>query len=331
MFLTFLSRLMSSLLTTLLFVTVVGLTANQTLLNTRYIETKLDSQNAYSRLSDALSTQIAQNSQDDMNQAMSQDATVSQLKTVLTPAILQQKIETTLQQLQAYLRGEGPIPTLNISDLVNQAQQAGLPVPKDEKFQHPVTLTATTKLKKVSDTAKLVSIGTLVTVGALLLGILAIAIKRKNYKPFANIIFSLGIMLTLTGTALLFVPRVFNKLYHFDPIKNPFGALVHDLAVSAVHDFGLRLLIPGVTALLLGILAKIAVKGTGHKQPKAAKSGTQLDYAKASSDTIPAEAALASGGTVDAPVALTGQPIPPLGPTLGAALPRPQKPRKIQL
>lgn len=329
MFLTFLSRLMSSLLTTLLFVTVVGLTANQTLLNTRYIETKLDSQDAYSRLSDALSTQIAQNSQDDATQAMSQEAMISQLKTVLTPAILQHKIETTLQQLQAYYRGNGPVPTLDISDLVNQAQQAGLPVPKDEKFQHPVTLTATTKVKKVSDTAKLVSIGTLAVVGALLLGILAIAIKRKNYKPFANIVFSLGIMLSLTGTALLFVPRVFDKLYHFDPVKNLFGSLAHDLAVSAVHDFGLRLLIPGVTALLLGILAKIALKGTGHKQPKTSKPGAPLDYAKVS-DATRAESAPAPGGSVDAPATPTAQPIPPLGPTPGAP-PRPKKPRKIQL
>ena len=326
MFLTFLSRLMSSAVTTLLFVTVVGLTASQTLLNTGYIETKLQSQNAYSRLSDALSTKISQDSNDPN---VSQDAVASQLKTVLTPAVLQQKIDTTLKQLDAYYKGNGPVPTLDISDVVQQAQNSGLDI-KADKFNKPITLKATTKGKKVSDTAKLVSIGTLVAVGVLLLGILGIAIKRKNYKPFANILFSLGLMLTITGTSLLFVPRIFNKMIGTSLDKNPFGPLAHDLAVSVVHDFGLRLLIPGVTALLLGTLAKIALRGTGNKQPKAKKSdgALALGYARATDapapdDTPPAEE------TPETPAPANPQPQQPVS-TPGAP-PRPKKPRKIQL
>jgi hypothetical protein len=322
MFLTFLSRLMSSLVTTLLFVTVVGLTANQTLLSTHYIETKLDTQNAYSRLSDALSTQIAQNSQDGADQAMSQDAIASQLKTILTPEVLQQKIETTLKQLQAYYRGAGPVPTLDISDLVKQAQQAGLPAPKDEKFQHPVQLTAITKAKKVSDTAKIASIGTLVAIVVLLLGILAIAIKRKNYKPFANIVFSLGIMLSLTGTALLLAPRVVDKLAHLNYAKDSFGSLAHDLAIATGHDFGLRLLIPGVTILLIGILAKVALRGTGTKKSKEVKLIDDVLAAKRV-DSVPAEP---NTDTANSPVS---PPAP--AQTIPGAPPRPKRPQKIQL
>jgi hypothetical protein len=313
---------MSTLLTSLLFATVVGLTADQTVLNTTYIENKLESQNAYSRLSDALSTEISKNSGDP---SMSQDAVASQLKTVLTPEVLQKKIDTTLKQLQAYLQGNGPVPALDVSDLMQQAKQSGLEVQQD-KFNKPVTLTATTKIKKVSDAAKLVSIGTLVATAVLLLGVLAIAIKRRNYKPLANIVFSLGTLLTLTGALMLFMPRLFNRLYKFDPTSSPFASLVHDLSVVAMHDFGLRLLIPGLTALLLGILAKFALRGSGHKQPKAKKLTDTTPDEPTSVDTIP-EAPVPTDTQPQTP---TSSPLPPTGQTPGAP-PRPRGPRKIQL
>lgn len=325
MLLTFLSRLMSTVLTSLLFAAVVGLVANQTVLNTTYIESKLESQNAYSRLSDALSTKISKDSGDP---AMSQEAVASQLKTVLTADVLKAKIDTTLKQLEAYLQGKGPVPTLDVSDLVREAKQAGLDIQED-KFNEPVTLTAATKLKKVNDTAKFVSIGTVVAIVLLVLGILAIAVKRRNYKPFANAVFSLGIMLTLTGGLMLFMPRLFSRFYKVDASTGSLSSLARDLAVVAMHDFGLRLLIIGVVTLLLGILAKYLLRGTGHKHPRASKT-VELEPV----DTAPVTTPLAGVDTpkpADTPNPIpTGSPIPQGGQAPGAP-PRPRTSRKIQL
>lgn len=328
MLLTFLSRLMSSLLTFLLFLTVVGYTANQTVLNTTYIENKLESQNAYSRLSDALSDEISKNSSDP---AISQDAVSSQLKTILTPDVLKQKIDTTLKQLQAYYKGDGPEPTLDVSDLIKQANQSGLTV-DSAKFDKPVTLNGTAKLKQVGQTAKLVGIGTAVLMALLFLGVLAIAIKRRNYKPLANIVFSLGIMLTTSGLLMLFVPRLFSHFLKIDAATNPFAALAHDLAVVAMHDFGIRLLIPGVVALLLGILAKFALRGTGRKQPKAKKQKEVVAEDSSFFDNREADSEPAAPAAEPTPLTPTPstEPAPRPGPAPGAP-PRPRGPRKIQL
>lgn len=328
MLLTFLSRTMSSLLTTLLFISVVGFTANQTILNTNYIETKLQSQDAYDRLSDALSQKISQDSHDP---TISKTAVAAQLKTVLTPDVLHQKIDTTLKQLNDYFHNNGKVPTLDVSDLMQAAQQAGLEI-DDNTFAKPVQLTTVKNIKKVSDGAKFVGIGMIVAEALLFLGVLAIAIKRRDYRPLANIIFVLGIMLTIAGTVLLFAPQVLSKALHFDPTKDAFNSLAHDLAVVATHDFGLRLLIPGVTALLLGILAKYALRG--HK-PRATKQNVVKsdDTLPAASTPEPSSATDATPATVaEAPTASapTTNPNAAAGQVPGAP-PRPKKPRKIQL
>lgn len=277
---------MSSLLTTLLFVTVVGVTANQTILNTNYIEKNLENQQAYDRLSDALSKDIGNNTE---TSAIPQSSISAGLKVVLTPDVLRVKINSTLTQLQAYYRGNGPVPTIDISDLVQQAQQSGFPIDAG-KYNQPVELSAATKAKQVSDVAKYVSIGMLIIIALLLAGVVAIAIKRRDLRPLANIVFSLGLMLTITGGALLVVPRVFSQLYKFDPVTNPFGALAHDLAVSAIHDFGIRLVLPGLAALVLGGLAKFALRSKHHKH-KGHPAATQNPTATLPYKPMPATAA----------------------------------------
>lgn len=317
MLLTFLSRLMSSLLTSLLFATVVGLTANQTILNTTYIENKLQSQNAYDRLSDALSEEISKNSNDP---TVSQTAVAAQLKTILTPDVLHQKIDVTLKQLHDYFRSNGAVPTLDVSDIVQAAQQAGLQVDGD-KFSKPIELTPATKFKEVSNSAKLLGIGAIAAEVVLFLGVLAIAIKRRDYRPLANIVFSLGIMLTLAGASLVFMPQLLNKVY---TAKGAFASLAHDLAIVTVRDFGLRLLIPGVTALLLGSLAKYALRR--HRPQTYRATGPKR---KDATLPTPAEPSSLQPTTPLAPVA----PASPAQPTnsIPGAPPRPKQPRKIQL
>lgn len=324
MLLAFLSRFMSSLLTALLFVIIVGTTANQTILNTGYIEHKLDSQNAYSRLSDGLSTQISKDSQD---QTISQPAVASQLKTILTADVLKTKIDTTLKQLQDYYRGNGQVPALDLTDVMQQAQKSGLDI-DGGKFDKPVKLQAATKLKKVSNAAKFVGIGTLVAVITLLFGILAIAIKRHNYKPLANIIFSLGIMLSVSGIVLLFVPQTLDKLHNFKTAGSLLS-LVHDLFIVTVRDLGLRLLIPGITLLSLGILAKVALRRTTGKtpqpkKPKRIEAAEPLFLDNTVTDTPIPSVEIPSTPTLPAKPVVTDSVIP-------GAPPRPKRPRKIQL
>lgn len=313
MILAWLNRLMATLLTTLLFVVIVALAASQTFLNGAYMKGQLQAHHAYSRLSTALSNDIA-------TRAGSAGDTqlTSQLQQILKPAVLQQRLDSTIDQIQAYYQHNGPVPTLNVSDLLDQAQTAGLPVPNDQKLQQPIKLTALDKTKQLANVLKFTGIGLVGVIVLLILGMWAIAHKRRNYKPFAAVLVSLGIMLSVTGGALLLVPKVFNKLVGFNPASNPYGPLARDLALAIVHDFALHLLVPGLAILIAGILLRILIAKV-HKRRAA---------------PVAAEPAAPAPDTSVPPAPITAPPTdaPEEQPTTAPPVPRttPKPPPKIQ-
>jgi hypothetical protein len=316
MMLSWFNRFMASALTTLLFVVVVLFAASQTFLDGQYIKTQLKDQNAYNRLSTAISSDIAKNADD---VTTPQNQVTSQLQTIITPQILQQRLTKTIDEVQAYYQDKGPVPTLDVSDLVDKAQTAGLPAPDDSKLQGPIKLTAATKAKSFSTAAKAIGAAMLALILLLIIGIFVIARKRHNYKTFTAVLTSLGIMLSVTGAALLIVPHIFNKLYTFNPSTNPFGALAHDLALGILHDFALHLLIPGLAILAIGILIRVLI-GRAAKRAKA-----DTDAAPTAEPDVPAPRPLPNTPPpTDAP---ESAPLatPPMPRTRG-----PKPPRKIQ-
>ena len=314
MILAWLNRLMATLLTTLLFVAIVALAASQTFLNGPYMKSKLQGQHTYNRLSTALSNDIAKQAGSADDQQL-----ISQLQQVITPGVLQQRLDSTIDQIQAYYQQNGPLPTLNVSDLIDKAQAQGLPVPDDPQLQQPIKLTALDKTKEFANVLKFVGIGLAIVIVLLVLGMLAIARKRRNYKPFAAVLISLGIMLSITGGALLLVPKVFNKLVGFDPASNPYGPLARDLALGIVHDFALHLLIPGVAILIAGILLRILI-GKVRRRKAAPETVDEPPVAAAEPVTSVPSIAPPTDAPEDAPTAVP--PVP-----RGSA---PRPPRKIQ-
>ncbi len=312
--LSWLSRFMATVLTTLLFLVVVTIAAGQTVLNTQYLESELQSQQAYSKLSTAISKDISK--QADAGQA--QDAVTTQLQSIITPQVLQQRLSKTLNEIQAYYKGNGPVPTLDVSDLVNQAEAAGLPAPNDPKLQQPIKLTAATKAKHYSNAAKAVGAGVIALIVVLIVGLVAIARKTRNYKPLCAVLVSLGIMLSVTGGSLLIVPRIFNKLYTFNPATNPFGALAHDIALGVLHDYALHLLIPGLAILVVGIVARLLVGRAGKRVTPVAEA------TPAPAATRPITQLPTTAPPTDAPdTPVSAPPVPRASP--------PKPTRKIQL
>lgn len=320
MILSWLNRLSASTLTILLFVAVVLFALSQTVLDAQYIKTELQHQNAYNRLSVAISNDIAKNA--DATTTTTQTQLMQQLQTVVTPQILQARLTKTIDEIQAYYEGRGPVPTLDVSDLVNQAQQAGLPVPDDPKLQQPIKLTAATNIKRLVNPALAVGAAMLAFILFLIIGLLVAAHKRHNYKTLTAVLTSLGIMLSVTGGALLVVPHIFNKLYTFNPTTNPFGALAHDVALGILHDFALRLAVPGLAILAIGILLRVLI-AKADKRAKVAASAHLSDAPEY--DTAP----LAPLPDVPPPTNAPEQT-----PTAAPPIPRtpgPRPPRKIQL
>jgi hypothetical protein len=311
--LVWLNRLSASALTILLFVLVVAFAASQTFLNAAYAKSELQHQNAYSRLSKAVSTDIANKSGD-----ASDPQLVTQLQKVITPQILQQRLDNTIDQIQNFYQHNGKVPTLDVSDLIDKAQSDGLPVPDNAELQKPIELSALKKTKELANVIKLVSIGLAVVILLLIITLFAIARKRRNYKPLAAVLISLGIMLSVTGGALLLIPHVFNKLVGFNPETNPYGTLGRDLTLDTIRDFAMHLFVPGVALLVAGILLRVLIGKVRRR--KAAPDPSDSD-----TPTTP----IAAGP----PTPITAPPTdaPENEPTAAPPMPRPSRPpRKIQ-
>jgi|GEM_PF-1346137 len=266
--LSLLSKFFASLLVPILFIGIVGFTLRQTVFSSHYLEGQLQKTNAYSKLATGINQNIAKNSADHV---LSEQQISSQLSTIITPAVVQQKLNTTLDQIQTYYQGKGPVPTIDVSDLVAKAQAAGLPAPQDNNLTKPIELTPLKKAQEVNNKLKLAKL--LVAVGTLLLivGMVAIAFVRRNFKPLANVLISLGVLVSLLGGGLLLVPSILNKAAKLNFQTDSFATVGHDLATNMAQSLGARFLAEGIALLLVGIVARV-VMGKLHRPTRQASA-----------------------------------------------------------
>jgi hypothetical protein len=254
MFLSFLSKLTTSFLVAVLLGAVITAVFTQTLLNSHYLEGQLAKTNSYQKLSVALSQQIAQSPS-----VAGNPAATTQIQGILTPAVLQQKITTTLDQMQKYYDGTGPQPTLDLTDLAAQAQAAGVPVGEDSGITKPITLGSSgqTADHNVGKTVSLVHERTVIT-SVLLAMILALFCwRRRNYKPLPNVLISVGVFVGLLALSLWLTPGLINRVVTLPVNSNAFVGVVRDLATSISQDLGKRFGIIAGVCLAVGIPIRI--------------------------------------------------------------------------
>jgi len=298
MLLSWISKFCASVLGSILLVIVIAFTLNQTVLKPSYIESQLQHVNAYSELSDGIVTEIAKNNVDS---GIPNDELVSKLKMVITPQVVQSKLNLTLTQIQAfYLRG-GTVPVIDVSDLVTRAQAVGVPV-QDPTLSKPIELTTLANTKKLADKLKAAQIAVLAAVVVLLGAMIAIAVKRKKYTPLAVLLITLGVSVCLVGGAVLLAKSQLNTHLKVDYNTNAFSGVAHDLANSMASDIARRFFITGGVSLLLGVAGFAALKYF-------AKPRSPL-RAQRPAPTVPAVPV--SQGYVDAIAAAPTQPAAPV-------------------
>lgn len=249
-----LSRIVAGFLVSALCLAVVFTVFDHTVFNSHYLENRAAKINAYTRLSTALSTELSK----DANVSSDPQLDAS-LQKILTPAILQQKINSALDQLQAYYKGSGPVPTIDLTSQVAQAQAAGLPIPQDNPLNKPITISSNTQVKGVSKKfagVRLMSL--LAVVGALLL-LLFLSWERHRYAVLPDVAIVCGLMLGLVGAAFWMLPSLVNRFAKIDFSSNAFAGIAHDLASNIAQNLGETFLIIAAVLFGVGLITRIGL------------------------------------------------------------------------
>lgn len=253
----FLSTLLVGLLTALVFTTVL----NQTVLDSHYIENKLTATNSYERLSVALTDQASQKVAGVENQQAA-----AMLKPILTPEVLKTKINGALDQMQAYYQGNGPRPTLDLTDLAAQAQAAGIPIPADSPLAKPIQLSPSARAK--GDINMLNTVRTITLVGAVLVAValLAVSWARHKWVALPDVLIVVGVLVGLVAAVAALASGMAGRYVTAGSGADAFALIGRDVGVRIANDLAGRFGIIAGLLLVVGIAARIWV---GKMQAKA--------------------------------------------------------------
>jgi len=274
MLFSWLSKILASMLVAVLASAVVTTTLNQTVLSSHYVEGKLASTNSYQRLSTALTDQISKDAANTGNAAVA-----TQIQSIITPTVLQQKINSALDQLQAYYRGNGPLPVIDLTDLAVQAQAAGIPIPADSGINKPIVLSSNEQARGLSKSFDQVRMGALITSLVLVAALLAVSWERHRWAALPDVLIVVGVLVGLLALAFSAVSGMAGHYVKFDTSSNAFAMIGRDLAAVIASDLARRLGIIAGLFLAVGIgtriwVAKMAPKTLPKSAPKASLKST---------------------------------------------------------
>jgi len=270
--LAWLSRFCATILVSLLSLVVFALVLSQTVFSPSYLHNELQHAHAYDRLASSINKQIVSSNQ---GSAIPAGLLANQLQQVITPQLIQQKLDGTINQTKAYYDGNGPVPSIDLSPQANQLQATGLQLPQGTNLTKPIEIKP---LAKVKDAKKVITntlLAVVIALIVLLAAIVAIAVKRHSYKPLANIFISLAVTVGLSGLSMLLVAPYTNR-WVTSVDSNNYTELVRDLVHDITHDIGLRLSYIALASLALGIAGRILIHYLA-KQSKALPVAPQSD------------------------------------------------------
>ena len=262
-----LSKLLAALLVVTLFGTIFAIVLNQTVLSSHYLEGQLTADNSYSKLSDAIVAEFVKNA----NPPSTAPQVATEVKAVVTPAVLQQKINPALDQLEAYYKGNGAPPTIDLSDLIAQAQAAGLSVPKDANLDKPIVLSGNSQVKGASKQFEHVKLASILLSLLLIVALLAVSWERHKFATLPDVAIVLGVLVGFIATIFSVAPGIVDKHAKFNFSSNAFASTAHDLAIHIAHNLGERFAIIAAVLFIIGVATRILVARMKPKMPTAPK------------------------------------------------------------
>ena len=267
------SKLLAILFVASVLGSIVTIVTGQTIMNSTYLEGKLRSTNAYSRLAAALAAEVAQQPAVAGNQ---QAADV--ISRIVTPAVLEQTINPAIEQLALYYQGKGPAPSIDLSGITSQIQAAGVPLPANTTFVQPTRLVPDSGTNKTiaypGKSIAGVRVAVLIMSVMLALALVAVSWLRHKWAALPNAVITIGVFTGLLAMICVVGSSLITRLDQLDAPSNAFAGIGPDVATAIAHDLAWRFGLIAVALLAVGIAARVLVAKWPHLQ--AATPGTSV-------------------------------------------------------
>lgn len=262
-----LSRFLAFLLTIALFGAVLSLVFDRTLLSAGYLDAKFKQQDIYTRVATDLPTEIAKQGGAEARTAL------PDLQKVITPELVQAKVETALKEFERYYKSGGPAPTIDLSDVVAKARAEGLQIPAG-KFDKPVVVAGIGQTRGAVQGFESAKLGMILGVALLTILLGVVCWRRQNFRPLARALAITGGLVSIIAIALGLAPGIIDSRLHFDLKSDQYLAMGHDVALQAFRDLAVTFGVIGGVLILLGVGLWLALHfeedrwGLGPDEPK---------------------------------------------------------------
>jgi hypothetical protein len=252
MLLSWLSKILAGVLAAMLAGAIIAVTFTHTVLSSHYLENQLASTHSYDKLSGALINEIKTQADGTGNPEIA-----AKLQSILTPVTLRYKINSALDQLQAYYRGHGPQPVIDLTDLSAQAQAAGVAIPADSGLNQPIKLAGNARMRSLSSTFDRARMAMVLVGLALVAALLIVSWERHRYVALPDVLIVVGILMGVLATMFELVSGMASHYVKFAADSNAFAAIGRNLAVAVTTDLARRFGVIAAAFIVVGVALRL--------------------------------------------------------------------------
>ena len=263
-----LSRFIAAVLVSVITIAVLTQVFDATLLNSNYLTKTANKSGVYSALSVDISNQLVKDfeSQSSNNSISPTQASII-IRSVLTSSLIQSKVTDALAGVQAYYKGTGPEPSINLSDVIAKLQVAGLPISNNNStLNKPIVIQGNEQVKQqVGNFEKVKLISSIVAV-VLLLILIALSWEEHRWKVLPDLAIITGAWLGVISIIFIFGVSAADKVAKLNSNSNDFVNTANIYAKSLTKGVGELIGLVALTLLVIGFVVRILLHNIDKKK-----------------------------------------------------------------
>lgn len=253
------SRLVAAILVSVLTIAILAQVFNTTLLSSSYLSSQATKSGVYVAIANDLNDQLVKHLNSGNNQSNITPTQASAIiKTVITPNLVQSKINAALSSIQSYYKGNGPAPVISFADVISKLQAAGLPIGNNnDTLNQTITINGNQKVKEQVQNFEKVKLYSSLAAIVLLFLLLFLCWEEHRWKVLPDIAIITGAELGIISIIFLEAVGVADKYGKINTNSNELTSTANLYAKSLTHGVGEILAIISITLIAIGILSRI--------------------------------------------------------------------------